>query len=100
MLEVVLNSPGSWMTSKGGHVVDRSPLCLVESIAEPHHWMGSAYAVKVPTTWEPQLEKGDGEAEEIRWWNTAELRCAISTNHEQFMILHLPALLALLDRLG
>lgn len=75
------------------------PLCRIENVGEPHHWVGHVYAIKVPPTWKPCPEKSDGEAGEIRWWNTAGLRAALTENQEQFMVLSVPPLFVLLDRL-
>jgi hypothetical protein len=86
-------------TKKGGQVIARSPLRYVESVREPHHWKGPAYAVKVPLNWKPDPKKGDGEAKEVKWWSLYELKKAIQTDPDQFMFLHLPAVVELIGQL-
>ena len=101
--EWIFPKPTEWTNKKGGRVIlnpEPSPLCRVKSVGEPHHWEGNAYAVQVPLDWTPDPKKGDGEVKNVGWWRLPQLSVEIRKDPDQFMILHLPAIILLLDLLG
>lgn len=81
-----------WTTGKKDSIVCCEPLCFVQSMGPPQPWIGPVFAVEVPSDFEPDHSKSDGEAGQPRWWTPKEMLSAIQHDPSRFMGLHMPAL--------
>lgn len=81
-----------WTTGKGDQIGCLEPFCFVQQMGPPQPWIGPVFLIEVPSDWEPDHSKSDGEAGEPRWWDPSELLRQIQRTPEKFMGLHLPAL--------
>ena len=81
-----------WTTGKQDRYQCLEPFCFIHSMGPPQPWSGPAFIVEVASDFEPDLAEADGEADDFRWWDPAELQKALEEEPGRFMGLHIAVL--------
>lgn len=81
-----------WETGKQDKVFSFHPICIVQQLKGRRLWTAPAFEVVVPDDFEPDYQKGDGEAKEAKWWSLKDLKTALELDPASFSGIHLPAL--------